>query len=74
MYKSKDFFAYEAKELAIHKDRPFQVCTREIGCLLTCKATEEEAKQVVDALQADKDKGILPCNLSQWDKHDQFLK
>lgn len=73
-YKTEDFFAYHAGNLAVHPEKPFQVCNRSIPCLLAYKATEDEAKQTVDALQADMDKGILPVNLKEWDKHDQYLK
>lgn len=69
-YKTKNFMAYHAGRLAIHPDRPWQIVALPLCCLLSCKATSEEAVQVVDALQADKDKGILPTNVSQWDKKE----
>jgi hypothetical protein len=72
-YKTTDFMAYHANHLAIHKDKPWQLVTRSMCILIGYKATREEAQQALDALQKDKDAGILPNNLSKWDKHDQFL-
>ena len=65
--KTQNFFYYHAGHLAIDKERPWQLCTM-IGCVLGKFKTSEEAEVAIQALQKDKDAGILPCNLSQWDK------
>lgn len=70
---SAGFFFYHAGNLAVHKDRPWQVCTK-MGCLLAYKATAEEAEAAVIALQKDANLGLLPTNLSKWRRHDEFLK
>lgn len=73
--KTDHFFYYNAAKhnMAVHKDRPWQICTK-MGVLIGYKATAEECEKAVIALQTDKNAGTLPCDLSKWEKHDEFLK
>lgn len=66
-YNRGGFFCCDAKYLAVHKDRPWQVCS-DIGALCGYLPTEDHARAAVDALAADKEAGNLPCDLSTWDK------
>ncbi len=67
LFQTAGFFFYHAGALAIDKARPWQLCSS-IGAMCGRFATEEEAKVAIEALQADRDAGVLPCNLSHWDK------
>lgn len=62
-----EFFYYHAGNLAVDPERPWQLCSH-IGALCGKFATEEQAAIARDALNADKAAGVLPCNLSLWDK------
>jgi len=64
---SGGFFYYHAGHLAIDASRPWQVCSL-LGCVLAKLDSEAKAIAAVDALTEDKQKGILPCNLSTWDR------
>lgn len=66
--KGKKFFYYHAGHLAIDKERPWQLCS-DFGCLCGQFYTTAQAEAALTALEADKAAGVLPCNLSTWDKH-----
>lgn len=63
--KTKDFFYYHARTLAIDPQRPWQVCSV-MGSICGKFATRKEAEETTAALQHDKDAGNLPCDLISW--------
>ncbi len=63
----KPFFYYHARHLAIDTARPWQLLSN-IGAVCGKFATEEQAMRARDAMIADKEAGLLPCNLDLWDK------
>lgn len=68
MIRGKHFSAYHAGRLAIDPARPWQIISRTLPAICGKVATEEQARRAVEALDADKEAGRLPCNLSTWDK------
>jgi len=67
--KGRHFMWYDAGPLAIDKSRPFQIIGLDgVGALCGKCRTKGDALRAVAALDADKDAGVLPNNLSNWDK------
>lgn len=64
----KYFTLYHAGKLAVDPERPWQLISK-IGAHCGRFRTREKGLIALDALVVDMDNGILPCNLSLWNKH-----